>query len=159
MRRLSFIITAFFFMCISLQAHAADKAKVYALSPERISEYIDRTEGQKRVLFIYTSWCVYCREKMPAIFDLEHSKKGSIIAVSVDENYNQYAQYAKTLTDAPFPLMYSKGRESALKTQLAKRNIKPWRGYPTFIFLDEHGNAVSQGSYRVEDIANYVLSE
>ena len=160
----SILIILFFTVLCPAYGYAESKSKsgvtkVYTLPPKMIAEYIDKTEGQKRVLYIYTSWCGYCRKKMPHIMDIERAKKGSVIAVSVDENYADYARYAKKLSNSPFPLILNKGGEGHLKKKLSAYNIKPWNSYPTLIFLDEKGNAVKQGNYTVEQAAKYVLTD
>lgn len=147
---------------LPVNTHAAESSKetkVYNLPPKMIAEYIDKTEGHKRILLIYTSWCGYCRKKMPDIMDIERAKKGSVIAVSVDGDYGQYAKYAKKLSHAPFPLILNKGSERGLKKRLSAYDIKPWNGYPTIIFLDENSKAVAQGNYTVEQAAKYVLGD
>jgi len=158
--------TAFVFFavltCFVFTSHAQAKdepVKVYTLPPKMIAEYIDKTAGQKRVLLIYTSWCGYCRKKMPGIMDIERSKKGSVIAVSVDDDYGAYAKYAKKLSDAPFPLILNKGRQEALIQTLKSYNVKPWNSYPTVVFLNEKGKAVAQGNYSVEQAAKFVFDK
>ncbi|MGH1403027.1 MAG: TlpA family protein disulfide reductase [Alphaproteobacteria bacterium] len=137
-----------------------DQVKVYHVPAKKMLEYIDRKKGQKRIVLIYTSWCPYCREKMPDIMDLERARKGSVIAISVDEDYAQYAKYAKTLKNSPFPLFLNDGAEQSLKNALKKsHSIKPWSGYPTLIFLDENNQAVSQGNYTVEQAAKYLFGQ
>ncbi len=136
-----------------------DQVKIYHVPPKKLQEYIARKKGQRRVLLIYTSWCPYCRQKMPDIMDLERTKKGSVIAISVDEDYVQYAQYAKTLKDSPFPLFLNNGGEQNLKNALKVNGIKPWSGYPTLIFLDEKNQAVRQGNYSVEQAAKYLFGK
>jgi len=137
----------------------AEKAKIYSISPERIAEYIDKTAGQKRVLYIHTSWCPYCRKKMPDIMNIERKKKGSVIAVSVDEDPKKYVSYAKSLKQVPFPLIINKGNEGYLMKVLSKYKIKKWSGYPTMIFLDDKGMAVRQGNFTVQQAAQYIMSD
>lgn len=162
MNKLSICVFFIVFATCSIahQAHAKDaQVKVYTLPPKMIAEYIDKTAGQKRILLIYTSWCGYCRKKMPGIMDIERSKKGSVIAVSVDDDYAAYAKYAKKLSDAPFPLILNKGRQEALIKTLKGYNVKPWNSYPTVVFLDAKGKAVAQGNYSVEQAAKFVFDK
>lgn len=155
----SLILLVFLFPMSVHAEETTKQTKIYNLPPKMIAEYVDKTEGQKRILMIYTSWCGYCRQKMPDIMDIERSKKGSVIAVSVDDDYNQYARYAKKLSNSPFPLFLNKGSERGLKKKLSSYGVKAWNSYPTIIFLDENSKAVAQGNYTAEQAAKYVLDE
>ncbi len=137
----------------------AGKAKIYSITPERISEYIDKTAGQKRIIYIHTSWCPYCRKKMPGIMDIERKKKGSVISISVDEDPQKYVRYAKTLKNPPFNLIINKGSEAHLAKILSKYNIRKWNGYPTLIFIDEKGRSVRQGNFTVQQATQFIMSD
>ncbi|MGH1376349.1 MAG: TlpA family protein disulfide reductase [Alphaproteobacteria bacterium] len=158
-------IAVLFFVCLvcsSFTVYAAGnggKTKIYTLPPEKILQYVKGKSGQKKILYIYTSWCPYCVKKMPGIMNLERTQKGSVIAISVDENYANYGRYAKKLKEPPFPLILNKGSESVLKKKLKNYVVKPWTGYPTIVFLDEDNKPVGQGNYSVDEAAAFLFSK
>jgi len=135
-----------------------DSHKIYPLRPSRIADYIEFTKGQKRVLAIYVSWCPYCRNKMPDFIKMERMKKGSVIAVSEDQNYADLSKYIKTLKDIPYKVILSnpKGKDT-LENALSRYGIQKWNSYPTVILLDENNKVVSQGNLSSNQIERFLF--
>ncbi len=139
------------FFC-GFQTQAADK--YYYVSAEKIVEYVYSKPG-KRVVLIYASWCPYCREKLPGLMDLERQKKGSVIAVSVDENPDTLMRYLGGFQSIPFHVFVSKDIASgAVEKQFG---AKARTGIPYVILLDEDSNLHAAGNYSTEYIAEYIL--
>ena len=84
-------ISSFFLISLTLLAlltgwaHAGSVEKIYTLPAEKIAGHIIKQPGRK-VVFIYATWCPYCREKIPALIELESAKPGSVYPVSIDES-------------------------------------------------------------------------
>tara|TARA_R110002072_G_scaffold215705_1_gene372774 strand:- start:366 stop:860 length:495 start_codon:yes stop_codon:yes gene_type:complete len=157
-RGIVFIIMLFFVMSgTAFAENDTDKQKIFHVPPKNIAKYIDNTGGQKRVLMIYTSWCPYCRKKMPGLIDLENTKPGSVIAVSVDENYSDFTGFIKRYKDAPFKFILNNGSEYALVKELKQYGAKAWKGYPTIMFLDENGKVVAQGNFSIDQMSMHLF--
>lgn len=144
-----------------LMSEADIKPTAKLASASKISEYIEHTKGQKRVVYIYVSWCSACRKKMPKIKDMGNVRQGSVIAISVDENHAQFAKYMKKeLSDAPFPILLSKDPEANLeKRLLTDYNIQPWNSYPELVLLDEANQVKKQGYLNSDEVARFLFSK
>lgn len=134
--------------------------RIYPLPPTRIADYIKFTKGQKRALLIYTSWCPYCRKKIPDMIKMENYKEGSIIAISEDQNYTNFSKYIRSLENIPYNVILSnpKGSDTLIKA-LEQFGVRAWRSYPTVVLLDENNKVVKQGNMRSNYIENFLFSE
>jgi thiol-disulfide isomerase/thioredoxin len=139
----------------------AESIKIYELSGSQIAKQIESTEGQRRIIMIYTSWCPYCRKAMPQMMEMERENPGSVIALSDDESFDAFAKYAKTLDDAPFHFLMVKEGEtrSKLGRALSKFGIKGWNGYPTYIMLDENNKVFAQGNYDHDKLEDFLAGK
>lgn len=136
----------------------ADKG-YYLLSPERIAKVIDAgREDGRRVLFVYTSWCPYCRLALPKIIEIEKKKKGSVIAISVDKDPETLRRYLQSNHgEVPFaPIVWDRDA-GALDKALSRFGIKLGRGIPFTALLDEYGYVSKQGVIDPKVSADYVL--
>ncbi len=129
------------------------------LKPKEIAKYIESTKGKKRIIMIYASWCPICVQKMPHIIELERANKGSVIAVSVDENERHLSRYIKKLGDIPFRVILNKGSERKLAKALEEFGVREWEGVPEIILLDKENNVLGQGNYALDYIAAFFLGE
>ncbi len=152
---LSLFIVAF----ASNTALAADyeAGKIYDMPPYKIANIIKKTEGHKRIIMIYASWCPICVAKMPHIMDLERKKAGSVIAVSVDEKLRNLSRYIKRLKDVPFKVILNKGTEYKLHQHLKQFGVKEWEGVPEIILLDENNKVIGQGNYSMDYIEEFLF--
>lgn len=152
------ILSVLLLFSLSTTSYAkSDRQKIYHVPPTNIAKYIENTEGQKRVVMIYTSWCPYCRKKMPGLIDLENTKEGSIIPISVDENYSDFTGFVKRYKQAPFRFILNKGRETELADALEKYGVRPWQGYPTIVFINEANKVVGQGNFSIDQMATFLF--
>lgn len=147
-----------FILSASIAEAKSEQQKIYHVPSAQIAKYVEDTKGQKRVLMIYTSWCPYCRKKMPGLIGLAQKNPKSVIAVSVDENYSNFKDFIKRHKDAPFKFILNKGKESALQGALKPYIITPWTGYPTIVLISAQNKPVGQNNYSIEEIENF-LSE
>lgn len=134
------------------------KGKVYRLSPPDIASVIESSKGQKRVLYVFASWCPSCRKTMPDMMNLERAKTGSVLAISVDEQHVDFARYLKNLKNPPFNFILNKGNQNTLAESLAVYEVKPWTSIPQMILLDEHNKLQGQGSFDADQVAEFLFS-
>ncbi|MGH1456988.1 MAG: TlpA family protein disulfide reductase [Alphaproteobacteria bacterium] len=151
-----FLLAFLVFLFVPSDSYAGQGDKIYELPSSYIAKHIDATAGTRRVVMIYASWCPYCRQKMPAMMDLERAKPGSVIAISVDESGSDFARYVKKMRDPPFELILSKDSEYKLANTLGRFGILPWEGIPYFILLDENNIPVSQGNFDPDYIDGFL---
>ena len=134
-------------------------AKIYKVSATQISEHIKATTGERRAIVFYAHWCPQCVKKMPLLIELERKKPGSIIAISVDDDFKRFSRYIKRLGDIPFKVRLYDGSDKILYNQLKAFGIEPRDGVPDIIFLDENNQTAFQGNYDVEDVARFLDGE
>ena len=141
-------------------AQAVEKkgSGIYKVPPYKIAKYIKKTAGERRAIVLYASWCPACVQKMPGIIDLENAKAGSIIAISIEENYADFARYIRRLGTVPFKAIVNDGSESKLAQKLRQFGVRPWNSIPQIILMDEKNKVVEQGNFSVEKIANFLFS-
>ncbi len=140
---------------ISFDAWAEEN--IEHLKPKEIVNHIESTKGKRRIIMIYASWCPICVQKMPDIMELERSKNGSVIAVSVDENKRHLSRYIKRLKNIPFRVILNKGSEYKLAKALERFGVKEWEGVPEIILLDENNKVLGQGNYTLDYIVTFLL--
>lgn len=140
-------------------AQDSKKGMVYRLSPPDIASVVESSKGQKRILYVFASWCPACRKKMPDMMNLERAKAGSVIPISVDEQHVNFARYLKNLKNPPFNFILSKGSQTALAASFAPYEIKPWTSIPQMILLDENNKLQGQGSFDADQVAEFLFSD
>lgn len=133
--------------------------KILHMPPLKIAEFVTKTKGDRRIVFIYTSWCPYCRKAMPKIMDLENVRPGSIIAVSEDEDHVKFVSYINKYPKIPFMifLSFQRGQDTLAAALQKTIGAKPWKGFPHAIFLDADNTIVAEGNYTPEDMAAFIF--
>jgi len=148
------------FFAAALIPIKSDAAKDYYLaSPEQIARIIDAGSGQgRRVVFLYASWCGYCRAHLPEIIKIEKEKKGSVIAISLDKDPDTFARYISTRHGDDFPLVpIVWNREGDLHRALKRFGIEPTNAIPFSAWLDEQGYMKQQGVIKPAATKEYIL--
>ncbi len=139
------------------QGSIKGKHKIYHMPPYEIGKYIKNSKGQKRIIMIYASWCPTCIQKMPKIMDIERVKSGSVVAISIDENYINFSRYIKRFKYIPFKVILNNGSEYKLAQSLSPYGIKAWDGIPYIILMDENNQVKGQGNYSVDRVAEFLF--
>ncbi|MFP4313674.1 MAG: redoxin family protein [Alphaproteobacteria bacterium] len=150
-------------LLVSLTAfsvQAEERKDYYMLSPDQIARFIDGgRENGRRVVFIYASWCGYCRAALPEIMKIEEQQEGSVVAISIDKDPETFRRYIQSRHgELPFPAIVW-NRKGSLHDALARFGIEPGRGIPFTALLDEYGYVHQQGVIRPADSARYILSD
>ncbi len=136
----------------NLRAAAPDK--FYTMSAEQIGEQLDQYQG-RRLMFIYASWCGYCRHALPQIMDIAREYKGAVVAVSVDEDPSALLTYLGNFPDVPFKVIIW-DRASLMSDGLARFGIKDAEGIPFTALIDEYGYVKKQGVIEPSDSLHYL---
>lgn len=173
LRYFVFTILAVSLLAVPTIAFAQDKVSVRQVTINKMDEYLQYTKGQKRLFYIYRSTDKKSRNKMRGIMDLERAKKGSVIAISVDENHIKFAQFIKNyMRNSPFHILLLRAKEGAFrKMMVTKYGAAKWvtggvmangqqkkTSYPIMILFDEENNIVKQGGFEVEEVAEFLFS-
>jgi thiol-disulfide isomerase/thioredoxin len=155
------LILLAYFSLVSHAALAKSDKKILHMPPSKITDFVVKTAGEKRIVMIYTSWCPICRKILPKVMDLEAVKPGSIIAISEDDDHVQFVQYIEKYKNIPFMIFLSKPTANNKLTEMfaQKLAVKPWDGYPHFILLDAENVIVGQGNFSAEQLADFILTE
>ncbi|MCB1650916.1 MAG: TlpA family protein disulfide reductase [Alphaproteobacteria bacterium] len=129
--------------------------KFYYLTPAQTVEYIHSFKGKKAV-FLYASWCGYCRKAMPDLITIEKQRPGSVIAVSTDKDPKALLRYLASYPDVPFHVIALKG-ETQFDNIEARLNVAPREGIPHFILIDGQNIVAASQNMGAADVADYVL--
>lgn len=142
-------------------AHNSTKAEsmIYAYSPYEVTAYIKSTNGQRRALVIYASWCPICMKKMPSTMEIERGRPDSIIAVSVDDSEEAVHRVATRFNhEIPFRLIWSEEGEWALAKRLKRYGARSWDSIPQIMLLDQKGYVAAQGNFSSDQIAAFLYN-
>ena len=151
-----FLIFSFLFLFCDTPAGAGGIEKIHRAPAEKIVDFILKQPGRK-VIFIYASWCTYCRKNIPAMIDIEKAKPGSVFAVSVDSRPQALGAYLSQYPEVPFDaLMMQDNRSNAIENAFG---VPARRGVPYKILLDENNAVYQSGNFNTDYIAKYVLGE
>ena len=159
-----FYLSVFVFVTALLMATSssivyAKGKKITFYPPKKVKEYIEKSAGQKRLIYIYASWCPVCRKHLPDIIDLENIKKGSVIAVAVDEDQVAFTRFVKNLPPVSFKLIINDGAEEDLEAELASFGIESWPSYPSTVLMTADNKVFRQGYFKPDYIAKFLLSD
>lgn len=161
----AFLVIAYLFVFAGYFDEALAKSysaeQIYNLPPRKIAQYIESTKGRRKVILIYTSWCPHCRKALPDFINLEKALPGSVIAISEDENYIDFAAFSRKLKSVPFRMIVVRqGKGPTLSEELQKFGAQPYNGYPTMILMDENNKVVSgQGNLLIDNVVTYILGK
>lgn len=141
------------------------KHKIYHMAPDKIVAYIKSTKGQKKVILQYASWCPHCRAVMPKMIQLEQFRKGSVIAISTDQDAESFIRYINEYDDIPFPVVLLKrGRGDGLERlnqAMMEFGIVPPKGIPNMTLMDEKNRVVEQGNFKqnMDHVAEFLFDK
>lgn len=149
-----FLFLACFVFFVPQDGQSRKVEKYYHLKPSQIVEHIQRKAG-RRAVFIYASWCGFCRAVMPSFIAMEQSNPGSVIAISIDQDPERLISYMNQYANLPFHLIVWDRTEN-LGTQLGRLGIKPSNAIPFVALLDEKSKVVRQGHLKAADVAAFL---
>lgn len=124
------------------QITAATNALV-PLSSSELSLRLSNDEGRPALLFIYASWCGYCKQVMPEILQLMRDKKldgVNTVFLSLDDRRRSLGQYIFTHAYGGLytPYIYQKGQ--SLVGLLGSRGSSFTGAIPYIAVFDAAGN-------------------
>ena len=127
-----------------------------SVSGTQLAGVLDQVKGQRAALFLYTSWCPYCRRALPEIAKIAQSHPQRIVAVSLDKDDDTLMRYLNKNYEAlPFT-PYVWDRSDIFARPLERFGIKPGRGIPFTALLDEYGYVHKQGVLDPSEVAKYL---
>jgi thiol-disulfide isomerase/thioredoxin len=133
-------------------------AEVDEKSAGEVLRDVTKGRGLPQVLFLYASYCSYCRTAMAPFLTLSQRYREQGVrftAASVDKNREAFAAYAPTL-GGQFPAWWVTP-DTGMGHELSKLGVKLKEsgsfGIPLFVVLDARQRVVSQGA-GLEDMAH-----
>lgn len=127
------------------------------LSASQIASVIDKAKGKRAAVFIYASWCPYCRKTMPDIIKIAQEHKGQVITIAVDQDNDTLKRYLDKNFGAELPFTPIRwDRSDILARPLARFGIKPGNGIPFTALLDEYGYVHKQGVLQSDVVRGYL---
>ena len=158
MRVLSIFVVLFYGLTFSPSVEAQKPAhKLYGVSPEKISNYIEATKGQRRALFLHASWCSACRVLMSYMMKMEEARPGSIISVSLDKDMEIYGRFVNRYKEIPFKLIVNNSSTVDLFDNIEKYGVLGWDELPNIILLDENNHVQNQHIGDAEIVADFLF--
>ncbi len=139
---------------------AKNSSNIYHVPPKVVSSIINNSYGQKRAIVLWKSSELESRKVMADYSDIEKAKSGSIISISLDDNYMRLAQFVKN--KGPFSykiLLVKSGKGQSLEDVLSKLGVDRIDRYPYVILLSEDNKIQSQGNMFVDFVVDYLFVE
>lgn len=155
---MQFIIALALLVFVSESAVAQDSrvSEPLSVSGQQLAGILDQAKGERGALFLYTSWCPYCRRALPELVKIGRSHPGRIIAVSLDKDDATLMRYLnKTYESLPFK-PYVWDRSGIFARPLARFGIKPGNGIPFTALVDEYGYVHKQGVLDPSEVKEYL---
>lgn len=129
-----------------------DKYKVYYVTAKQIKNYIDRSKGQKRAIYLFSASCEECIRRMPDLMDIEVEREGAIVPINIDTDYKVLKRYLMYYQHLPFDIIVNKGMPYDLVSQMKPYGVRAWTTLPRVWLLDEDNNLVGQGGHSPDKI-------
>jgi peroxiredoxin len=106
-------------------------------------------KGQDTILFFFTTWCPYCRDKFSPLakeYKAYQSHGVRLLAIDVAESQTKVASFLER-KDIPFEVLLDKNGAVAQSYGVV--------GVPTFIFINKEGRVVYDGNDMPGDYQAY----
>ncbi len=137
---------------------AAEKINIYHVPPRVLTSIINNSFGQKRAIILWKSSELESRKVMADYSDIEKAKPGSIISISMDDNYSRLARYISVHGPFAFKtLLVKQAKGASLEDILAKLGANKINQYPYVILLSEDNKIDSQGKMFVDFVVDYLF--
>ncbi|MCB1839630.1 MAG: hypothetical protein KDI61_05140 [Alphaproteobacteria bacterium] len=156
--RLLFLISLFIGSLYGSGPAIAEQQAVYHIPPEKIASYILSKKGRKKIVVVWASSSVRSRMRMPYLIKLETQVPGSVIMISVDQNFQDLRNYMNHLGPLPFKMIVVKDTPGEdVDTAMRMIGAAPLlhSKYPTAIYFNEQDRVVHQGSLKLADLSNF----
>lgn len=134
--------------------------KIYHVPASMIKAHIEKTKGRKRVLFVWKSTDEFSRRVLPEYSTLERAKPGSVISISLDDKPLRVTKFLQSIQEETLKtLVVKKTTGDSIDDVLAELGVKPFKGYPLVITLDEDNVIQEQGKLYIDYVADYILTD
>lgn len=119
------------------------------ISTEELKPKLMNNEQKPTLVFVYASWCTFCRQVMPNIIDLKRSSKLehiNLLMLSIDSSPDALARY---LADGRYkglftPYLVTGTRELSLKALLQNAGSSYEGGIPFILVFDADGRLLNE---------------
>lgn len=123
--------------------------KLVELNAEKLRAIIQQNSGKPTLLFIYASWCPYCKKQFPIVQAIQArypAEKLGVAFISIDgDPYELSAFLMETYSEAPFtPYHVSDANRPEVDEVLAQYGFAPEGAVPHLMILDGQGKAAGE---------------
>jgi thiol-disulfide isomerase/thioredoxin len=123
----------------------ADRSKVHPITVSQL-ETIMKTDKKPTLVFIYASWCPYCRQQFPIITGLqaEYGEKLNVVATSIDRTEGELQEFVNAQQPLPFAPYYVPAKENGMfRDWLGRSGADFQGGIPYSVLFDANGKLVT----------------
>ncbi len=118
-------------------------ADLQPITAPQLAKKIDHPDGKPSFVYIYASWCPYCRKLMPFITKTNATRltNFNVFMISVDKEPKKLAQYlvARGYVDMFTPYLFLKKDSESLKQVLDARGVGFDGAIPFLAIFDKAG--------------------
>jgi len=120
-------------------------ARIYDIRPSEVARYIKK-QPQKKLVYVYASWCPYCKRIFPEIIKM--GQKGvKVIAFSVDSERHDLERYLASYgRSVAFPTLRVKNGPNSIGSALAQAGLSYPGTVPYMAVIDKNNKILLQGS-------------
>lgn len=119
------------------------------LDAEKLRAIVRQNSGKPTLLFVYASWCPYCKKQFPIIKSLQMrypAEKLTVAYISIDgDPYELSTFLMETFPDTPFtPYHIPDAKRHEVDEALAQYGFAPEGAVPHLMLLDGQGDAAAE---------------
>lgn len=151
------VLFVFLWVISPLNAYAqnTDK-KIFLMVPDEISEYVQNTKGDKRVLVLFDVGCTGCHDKFISLLKLDSESRQAVTTIFQTEKVIDFKRYIRSFNEIPIKIIYNSESQYELMRSLKPYGVKPWRSLPRVILLDEDNKVYGQGNHSADNIKKFL---
>lgn len=136
---------------ISSPEGRAVRESIRPINPGDVPALIGSHHGKPTMVFIYASWCQYCRKLMPEIKEMLREgefRSFNLLFLSLDTQYTALVSYLLQSQNQGLytPYAITRGGSADVVDIIQKQGFNFTGGIPYTAFLDERGKIVAQHS-------------
>lgn len=147
-------LLSLFFILFACNASAAD---LKILSGQQMIKAINQDKNPSKVIFMFASWCGYCKQALPQLVSLTQGDlkgKLQVFYISLDHNYDAIAKFSQALDQNI--TIYHMTKVEDIMDFFNTFSIKYNNSVPHITILDNQGNTLADGRGSIASVEKKV---